>query len=484
MAILPSYNVPDPENMGRFGAARAEQIRADRLKRGEQEAAIALQPGQVQMAMAEQKAQLEMQPNKLKLAKFQQEEQMKAMERKQAFNAELESIYAEDGHDPIKLIKLSRKYPGLMAEEGMNMSEQEKSLMRNTAMPIYLAAKNGNTELAKRLALEAIPVMERIDPQDAQMYQMFADSMDDPRQKDFAMDMAATALQEAIGIDEFAKMIDVEIDEEKAPKERDKIEAETKLLKEQAIGQKSARELRRAQTDQIRKDIELFPKKLANEQTKLLVEKKKLENVGMSSIKTDADKKTINDASAAASEALSRGVKARTFLNDLGVLGDTGGFGNVASAKFKKFLGLPLDQQQLKREEIDRFIIDEVLTRLPPGAASDNDVRLIQTRFPQPGATQGEYRNFFESMVKVVDKSRNYEMARLSYLSKNSAHMGDAQKDMEIKLPNGDVIKVPAGSNLDAEWQKKYPPVEPTPGVGGAGGGMSAEQADSILGTF
>lgn len=322
------------------------------------------------------------------------------------------------------------------------LTDEERTAARNSWLPVISAQKHGNKELAIEQATKnGNALLVSPNPREQQLGQKLLDHAELMKKEGgFEASRDEALLQIGFGDEEgFSKLYG---------------------LAEEGDTAKVEREHKRAITKQITEQTKHLPQKVQNETTKALADLKNAEREAMSSINTDADKKIINETSVRASEALARKNKAAGFLSRVGALGTSGGVGNVGVAQLKKWMGMKPTDQQLLRDEIDRFIVDEVLTRLPPGSASDSDVQLIQSRFPKPGARQEEYAAFFNSMTRAVEKSRNYEMAKLSYLSQNHAHMGNAVKDIIIDLPDGSKLEIPKNSNLDTVWANRAPSTE------------------------
>ena len=129
--------------------------------------------------------------------------------RQQELDSAVEDMYVKEGHNPLALVRLSRKYGDIMSDGMMEQATaQEKKLHTSLAQPVYAAANNGNYKLAADLAKKAGERLQELDPDEAEQYTMFAESIvsDDPRVRDAALDSAGMILMEVMGVDDFQTM--------------------------------------------------------------------------------------------------------------------------------------------------------------------------------------------------------------------------------------------------------------------------------------
>lgn len=538
MGLADRYRTQAPANAGNAFTAGIEQQQAFGLKQS------ATRVAQMQAQRAERTAR-----------------------RQQELDAAIDEMYTAEGHDPMALVKLSRRYGDVMGE-GMlgQVSAQEKSLHTKLAQPVYAAANNGNYALAAELAKKASATLMEYDPDEAEQYEMFAKGISDenPKVRDAALDSAGMILMEVMGVEEFETMakalktfsekegLDQEQDIKATQARKKKLagriadirtlvntgthadalprlneeiaslrkegtseaaELATKLervvgtielsessavnagplmndivaeLSPEMMEATSKREYEGALTDKTQEEASLLQPKFENEQAalqvkqddlqlrkdefakanspeaqkiqsqQLAIEKQKLE-VQLETLKrggkrTDLQTKTINDASVEARKNFSTMAKTDRLLSEIGALRGSGGTMSVMGDKFNKFLG-NYDKRTVYRTKITGFINDELLKGLPPGAASQKDVEIVQSGFPPQGATEQEIKDFLKSAQQVAKDGYEYNLAKTAYLSENGGSMGNADTPIAANYGSG-ILEVPEGSSFDIEWEK------------------------------
>lgn len=155
-------------------------------------------------------------PAQQKLEAFQKKAELRKAQRLDEYNTKVDALYAKEGHNPWDMVKLNKDYGDVISggamSEGMDapMSPREKELFVKGARPIYHAAMTGNYEIASQKAMEMSKALENVDPEDAQLYLEFSQHVmsDDPKVRAMAMDNAQAMLMEAMGIDDFTKMLE------------------------------------------------------------------------------------------------------------------------------------------------------------------------------------------------------------------------------------------------------------------------------------
>ena len=101
------------------------------------------------------------------------------------------------------------------------------------------------------------------------------------------------------------------------------------------------------------------------------------------------------------------------------------------------------------RTQYKSLIAPEAKKNLPPGAASDADMKLAREGVMNASANPKQLRKAVEIIVKESENQAKYTKARLAWLSENNGSVGNAKKDLDVF---GSIVK--KGTSLDAWWSK------------------------------
>jgi uncharacterized protein (UPF0147 family) len=122
------------------------------------------------------------------------------------------------------------------------------------------------------------------------------------------------------------------------------------------------------------------------------------------------------------------------------------------------------------RTQYKSLIAPEAKKNLPPGSASDADMKLAREGIMNAGASPKQLRKAVEIIARETENQAKYTEAKLAWMSDNNGSVGNAKKDLDVFGSN-----VPKGTSLNAWWSKvgknldPYAmPSEASPKTGGA----------------
>ena len=96
----------------------------------------------------------------------------------------------------------------------------------------------------------------------------------------------------------------------------------------------------------------------------------------------------------------------------------TGGFFGNAYEGFKKFVG-GQDRISSLRTEFDGLVNERIIKNMPPGVASDKDIKLIQSGFPNSSWSFPEIEQWLRAVAKISAVSSAKKDAFADYLNEN-----------------------------------------------------------------
>ena len=96
----------------------------------------------------------------------------------------------------------------------------------------------------------------------------------------------------------------------------------------------------------------------------------------------------------------------------------TGGFFGNAYEGFKKFVG-GQDRISSLRTEFDGLVNERIIKNLPPGVASDKDIKLIKSGFPDSSWSFPEIEQWLRAVAKISAVSSAKKDAFADYLNEN-----------------------------------------------------------------
>jgi len=122
------------------------------------------------------------------------------------------------------------------------------------------------------------------------------------------------------------------------------------------------------------------------------------------------------------------------------------------------------------RTQYKLLIAPEAKKNLPPGSASDADMKLAREGIMNANANPKQFRKAVEIIARETENQAKYTEAKLAWMSDNNGSVGSAKKDLDVFGSN-----VPKGTSLNAWWSKigknldPYAmPSEVSPATGGA----------------
>jgi hypothetical protein len=134
------------------------------------------------------------------------------------------------------------------------------------------------------------------------------------------------------------------------------------------------------------------------------------------------------------------------------------------------------------RTQYEALVAPEAKKNLPPGSASDADMREARKGITSRNATPEQFRKAVELIARETENQAKYTEAKLAWMSKNRGSVGSAVRDLNIFGSN-----VPKGASLSAWWSKVGknldPYAMPSEASPAAAGGNPTD-VDSILKRF
>ena len=131
--------------------------------------------------------------------------------------------------------------------------------------------------------------------------------------------------------------------------------------------------------------------------------------------------RSIDEAVRESNAARTKGLQAMSLAKRYEVVQPTPGFGGTALSAFNDFLGTQGDADMLKRE-FNGFVNNSVMLSLPPGAASDSDVELARSGFPDARYNADQIQKYLKGVAKASAIVSEYEQQRAEYISKNKGN--------------------------------------------------------------
>lgn len=338
------------------------------------------------------------------------------------------------------------KYPQLSEQLGrswtaLNTSQQQSKLQSGTQA--YAALQSGRTDLAEKLFRDRALAARNSGAEDeAKQAETMAELI--KLNPETARTSIALSLASHMGPDKFATTFSTLGEEARktanAPAEQAKAEAEAKIKGVDAANAAEAAALKNADT---RSQIQERAARLSLDKDKLTseIETKLYElNQKAGTLGEDA-KKLINDSTIA---AVSADQAAGQMLDLAGRLEkEGGGFGAASKASewLKQATGSQ-DAMSLMRAEYTKLRNTQAVKNLPPGAASDADVKLAMQGFPPETADAQLLAGFLRGMAKLQQMESVSKSADAEWVNA-VGHRGKPKTDIEV-----DGIKVPAGSTF------------------------------------
>jgi hypothetical protein len=131
--------------------------------------------------------------------------------------------------------------------------------------------------------------------------------------------------------------------------------------------------------------------------------------------------KSIDEAVSSSNNARTKGLQAMSLAKRYEIVQPTAGFGGTALSAFNDFLGTQGDADLLRRE-FNGFVNNSVMLSLPPGAASDSDVELARSGYPDARYNADQIQKYLNGVAKSSAIVSEYEKQRAEYISKNKGN--------------------------------------------------------------
>jgi hypothetical protein len=172
---------------------------------------------------------------------------------------------------------------------------------------------------------------------------------------------------------------------------------------------------------------------------------------------SDAATVRVNEAFTASDAARTRAGQL-TELNDkitaavrddiFGSLGQGGRGGR----RFVELFGGATEYARLLRE-FTRIKNAEVMRALPPGPATDRDIQLIASGFPNENGSTEEIQQFLSAASRMAAYEADYNRFRGMFMDANGGSMGRARRSFEI-----DGVTIPAGADMSSAFRRVITP--------------------------
>ncbi len=193
------------------------------------------------------------------------------------------------------------------------------------------------------------------------------------------------------------------------------------LNKEQADrryeeSQKTAEEIREEDRERYETGLETAEKASAEALRRFEIQEKRLSNSQGKLLKDD--KKRIFDAGKEADEAYGLVGRSLSLADRYAKEQPRGGIFGRAYEGLKKFVGGQDGISSLKTE-FDGLVNERIIKNLPPGVASDKDIELIKSGFPNSSWSASEIEQWLRAVAKISAVSSAKKDAFADYLNEN-----------------------------------------------------------------
>lgn len=193
------------------------------------------------------------------------------------------------------------------------------------------------------------------------------------------------------------------------------------LNKEQADrryeeSQKTAEEIREEERERYETGLETAEKEREESRRRFETQEKRLSTSKNKLLKDD--KERIFDAGEEADEAYGLVGRSLSLAERYAKEKPTGGFFGNAYEGFKKFVGGQDGISSLKTE-FDGLVNERIIKNLPPGVASDKDIKLIQSGFPNSSWSAPEIEQWLRVVARISAVSSAKKDAFADYLNEN-----------------------------------------------------------------
>lgn len=333
------------------------------------------------------------------------------------------------------------------AFDGLEKSEQQASLRDLSAVRGYLKA--GKPDMAKALVQRRIDADRKAGQDTSDDEQMLEIIGQDPTAAGGYVDYMLAGVMgpekwsgtfESIGKEERANLA--------APFERNKLMQEGKeaQARADAIPQTTAATVQNAETAAAKAQADIanaaarldLDRDALQSNVQLKLEELNSKGVAMSPASESAMTAAVVSAEGSRSLA-NRAKEAREKIE--ADANFSGGWPAVLAQGLTGMSGKDSPQQQLRRQ-YEALMISQAIKNLPPGPASDKDVKMAMKGFPDRNANKETIASFLRGMEKLQTIAANRDQARADWISENG-DVGRAKRDIVV---NG--VRVPKGATF------------------------------------
>lgn len=363
----------------------------------------------------------------------------------QRLNTDLGDWISKPGASPEATAALIVKYPQLKdqfkAAQDLR-SEAHQAADLDLATRTYAAAQSGDPTLAAKLLTDRATALENsgASPDSVKAHRTMAQMITD--HPEFATKLVGLRLASSMGADKFTATFGKVGDEARAdqlqPSALAKANAEAGIKTAEADVAPTTVALKNAdvqsQIDDRAAQRGIDRDKLTTDtQVKIYELDQKYGQL------PDAAAKIVNDSAMASAASEQSASNTADLANRLEQSGAASGLGATVAEALKSATGSQDGVTQLRQEYV-RLRATGVAKLLPPGPASDTDVRNAMKGFPSDTADPKELASFLRGMAKIQQYEAASQNAQSEWVGSNQS-LGKAKKDMVV-----DGIKVPAGT--------------------------------------
>lgn len=207
-----------------------------------------------------------------------------------------------------------------------------------------------------------------------------------------------------------------------------RLQAETTALYEPArvaaLTASSNAQLIQAQTNDRDNPRALRAQESANEISRYVAETARMRVELDAENLTTAQLGVVNEAVAASNDAFNKATESMTLANSILAAGDsytTGGIANIEAA-WREWRGTQ-DNLDALRNSYMRLVNKMTLANLPPGAASDNDIKMARQGFLPVDANPKQIAQFLRGYAKLQAVSAVFNQEQALYASENKGDL-------------------------------------------------------------
>jgi hypothetical protein len=364
----------------------------------------------------------------------------------QQLRLELGALSAKKDATGADYASMMTRYPQLSEQltrswSALNESQKQNKLQQGTSALAALSA--GRNDVAEKVFRDrAAAARNSGAEEDAKQAETMAELI--ALHPEAARTSIAMTIAAGMGPDKFAATFQTLGDQaraaDKAPAELAKAEAEARIKGVEAANAPGAAALK---NEELRSQIQERAARLALDKDKLRSDVElKLYELGQKAGTLGEDaKKLVNDSTVTAIASDQAAGQMLDLADRLAKEG--GGYGAAArAAEWLKGATGNQDALTMMRAEYTKLRNTQAVKNLPPGAASDADVKLAMQGFPPETADAQLLAGFLRGMAKLQQVEAAANSAKAEWVNA-VGHLGKPKVDIEI-----DGIKVPSGTTF------------------------------------